>query len=90
MDKNRKQKEYDNKEFDVDTGTYMEDVHSNDVVGVDKDGNGLIDNVEKLIDNAKEKAKEYNEMQDRLARERADKEQEEEEEKSDSSFDIVR
>ena len=32
-------RKYDNKEFDVDTGTYMEDVHSNDFIGIDKDGN---------------------------------------------------
>ena len=68
-------RKYDNKEFDVDTGTYMEDVHSNDFIGIDKDGNGLIDNVEKLIEETKAKAKEHNEVQERLAKERADKEQ---------------
>ena len=46
-------RKYDNTEFDVDTGTYMEDVHSNDFIGIDKDGNGLIDNVEKLIEETK-------------------------------------
>ena len=68
-------RKYDNKEFDVDTGTYMVDVHSNDFIGIDKDGNGLIDNVEKLIEETKAKAKEHNEVQERLAKERADKEQ---------------
>ncbi len=76
-------KKYDNKEFDVDTGTYMEDVHSNDLIGIDKDGDGLIDNVEELIEEAEVRADEYNEKQERLNRERIEKEAEERDEKDD-------
>ena len=50
-------RDHDNKEFDVDTGTYMEDVHSNDLIGIDKDSDGLIDNVEELIEDADESRK---------------------------------
>lgn len=61
-------------EFDVDTGTYMEDVHANDFVGVDADGNGLIDNVEELLKKADREAEEYNDEQDRLNKERGERE----------------
>lgn len=64
-------------EFDVDTGSYMEDVRGNDFIGIDKDGDGLIDNVEKLVEEAEERAREYNEERERLARERREKEAEE-------------
>ena len=67
---------FDNTEFDVDTGTYMEDVHSNDLIGIDKDSDGLIDNVEELIEEAEVRADEYNAEQERLNRERIQREQE--------------
>lgn len=58
-------------EFDTDTGTYMEDVHSNDsIIGRDVDGDGLIDSVEKLVAEAEKRANEYNEEK---AREREQK-----------------
>lgn len=60
-------------EFDVDTGTYMEDVHSNDFVGLDTDSNGLIDNVEELIEKSAVRAQEYNEEQERIRQEQAEK-----------------
>lgn len=66
---------YDNKEFDVDSGTYMEDVHSNDLSGNDKDSDGLIDNVEELIEEAEARADEYNAEQERIQRERVEREQ---------------
>ncbi len=70
-------REYDNKEFDVDTGTYMEDVHANDLIGIDKDGNGLVDNVEELIEEADMRAYEENKERARQDRERAEKEENE-------------
>lgn len=82
-------REYDNKEFDVDTGTYMEDVHSNDLIGLDKDSDGLIDNVEELIEDADERAREYNAELDRRVREereRADEEDKETEKEEDERF----
>ena len=58
-------------EYDVDTGTYMEDVHANDsIVGRDVDSDGLIDNVEKLVEEANARAKAYNEEKERQERER--------------------
>lgn len=49
-------------EFDVDTGTYMEDVHMNDhIIGIDGDSDGLIDDVEKLVEDATKRADAYNE-----------------------------
>lgn len=79
-------REYDNKEFDVDTGTYMEDVHSNDLIGLDKDSDGLIDNVEELIEEADERAREHNAELDRRVREereRMDEEDKEDEKEED-------
>lgn len=68
-------------EYDVDTGTYMEDVHANDhIIGRDVDSDGLIDNVEKLVEEADARAKAYNEEQ---ARQREQKEREKEDEKDD-------
>ena len=81
-------KRYDNKEFDVDTGTYMEDVHSNDLIGIDKDGDGLIDNVEVLIEEAEIRADAYNAEQERLHRERVEREQEEKDDKSEKKSDL--
>ena len=77
---------HDNKEFDTDTGTYMEDVHSNDFIGLDKDSDGLIDNVEELVEKARERAEEYNEEQERLSKERTEKEQDEKGDKNDYSL----
>ena len=58
-------------EFDVDTGTYMEDVHANDsIVGRDVDSDGLIDDVEKLIADADARAKAINEEKAKQERER--------------------
>ena len=62
-------------EFDVDTGTYMEDVHSNDLIGIDVDGNGLIDNVEELIEEADRRAREENNEKERIEHERQAKEE---------------
>lgn len=87
-----KYREYDNKEFDVDTGTYIEDVHSNDLIGIDKDSNGLIDNVEGLIEEAEEKADEYNAEQERIERERIEKErkaQDDDKDKKSNSFELM-
>lgn len=69
------------KEFDVDTGTYMEDVHCNDLIGVDKDGNGLVDNVEELIEEADRRARDENNEKERLRREEMDRERQENDEK---------
>lgn len=81
-------REHDNKEFDVDTGTYMEDTRSNDLIGIDSDGNGLIDNVEELIEDADERAAEYNAERERLEKEKYDEvrrqEQDEKDEEQDS------
>ncbi len=63
-------------EYDVDTGTYMEDVHSNDFVGIDEDGDGLIDDVELLVEEASKKADEYNAEQTRIREEREKEERE--------------
>ena len=58
-------------EYDVDTGTYMEDVHVNDsIIGMDADSDGLIDSVEKLVEEADARAKAYNEEKARQDRER--------------------
>lgn len=58
-------------EFDVDTGTYMEDVHANDsIIGRDADSDGLIDDVEQLIADADARAKAINEEKAREERER--------------------
>ena len=82
-------KRYDNKEFDVDTGTYMEDVHSNDLIGIDKDSDGLIDNVEELIEEAGVRADAYNAEQERLHRERIERKQEEKDDKADKKNDLT-
>lgn len=71
-------------EFDVDTGTYMEDVHANDsIVGMDADSDGLIDSVEKLVQDADARAKAYNEEKDRQEREREQGQSKQEQEKDD-------
>ena len=84
-------KRYDNMEFDADTGTYMEDVHANDLVGIDKDGDGLIDNVEVLVEEAEARAEAWNEEQDRLSRERFEREREDEdaEKKRSDEFEMA-
>lgn len=84
-------RDHDNKEFDVDTGTYMEDVHSNDLIGIDKDSDGLIDNVEELIEDADERAEKYNSEQESKRRERIEKENSEkpEDDKKKISFELV-
>lgn len=81
-------REHDNKEFDTDTGTYMEDVRSNDLTGIDTDGNGLIDNVEELIEEADERAAEYNTECERLENEKHDiaRRQEQEEKDEEDSY----
>ena len=80
---------FDNKEFDADTGTYMEDVHANDFVGIDTDGDGLIDNVEELIEEAEVRADEYNAEQERIQRERVEREQGEHDDKADKKTDYA-
>lgn len=82
-------RKYDNKEFDVDSGTYMEDVHSNDLIGIDKDSDGLIDNVEVLIEDADVKAAEYNAEQERIRKERIEKENAEEQEEDRNKTDLA-
>lgn len=68
-------------EYDVDTGTYMEDVHANDsIIGRDADSDGLIDDVEKLLQEAEVKAQKYNEE---LERQHKEKDREREDEKDD-------
>lgn len=59
-------RDMETKEFDVDTGTYVEDVHANDsIVGRDADSDGLIDSVEMLIEAAAKNADAYNAEQAR-------------------------
>ena len=70
-------------EFDVDTGIYMEDVHGNDgIIGRDVDGDGLIDDVEKLVKEATKRADAYNEEKAR-ERERENQRGEREQDEKD-------
>ena len=77
-------------EFDVDTGTYMEDVHANDsIIGRDADSDGLIDSVEKLVEEADARAKAYNEEKERQAREREHSHQTRQEQNDRGDLDAV-
>lgn len=70
-DTEKKMDEMSRKEYDADTGTYMEDVHMNDhIIGRDGDSDGLVDDVEKLIEEAGVRAEEHNKEQERITKER--------------------
>ena len=77
-------RDMETKEYDVDTGNYMEDVHGNDsIIGRDADADGLIDNVEKLIADADVRAKAYNEEK---ARQEKDRDAKDDKERNDKGF----
>lgn len=70
-DVEKKMDKMSREEYDVDTGTYMEDVHANDsIIGRDADSDGLVDDVEKLIAEASVRAEAFNEEQRQIEKER--------------------
>lgn len=74
-------------EYDVDTGTYMEDVHANDsIIGRDADSDGLVDDVERLVQEAAKRAEKYNAEKERERSHEQQQQQQEEKVKDDAGM----